>query len=110
MEKTAAISQRIDSLVDLLAQHAKKIEAGAMIEWAPINEQVEALCRDVQALPPGQGVPLKPRLLVLVDEVTRLEDVIARHCADVQSRIKSNARNRIAAAAYRAGRPSSAGD
>jgi hypothetical protein len=72
MSQTARFESEMHSLSARLRKAQEGLTTGTIVDLAPIEQDVTALCRAVERLEPAEAAPLRPRLFGLLEEVTQL--------------------------------------
>lgn len=97
-----AIANEVAALTDLVARERLAAQQGDVADLTALTGRVDALCRDVMALPSEQGRMFRPQMLGLMDELNALSAGLSSGIDAIRHTLGQAADGRRAARAYRA--------
>jgi hypothetical protein len=100
-ERVAALRVRIGEASALLADGRRRLDEGGVPDLAPLVPTIEALTRDIAALPEGRGRPLGAALVALLDEMAGLSGRLVEERDRIGRQLQDESAHRRADAAYR---------
>ncbi len=100
MSQNSEILADLDAVGDIIARAEADLASGIDLEFAPLENQIEALCTRIEALPPGEGIALKSRLLALADTFGHLGRSIETALNEVKAEMGGVSGRQRAASAY----------
>ena len=101
MSDIAQIRHGLEEVVGAVALARRKIGEGQLVDLSGLERRVDELCAAIRDQDSREAQSLRPPLLSLIDDLTRLsEDLKAQH-GEVASSLKGSQSHRSAAAAYR---------
>ncbi|MHA1152519.1 MAG: hypothetical protein ACTSQ7_07625 [Alphaproteobacteria bacterium] len=67
MSQSSEIMAELDAVGGIIARVEADLAAGVVLDFAPLESQIQELCIRIEGLPPGEGRALQSKLLALVD-------------------------------------------
>lgn len=108
MNDAASISselERAGCMIDACGESAKR---GELVDLSGLDTTMEGLCQDLMGLPEAERIPLKPRLIDLIDRLNKLIDDLKTQQTLVSDDIKDLSSRHRAVSAYSKGANTSA--
>lgn len=102
MNPTASFESEMHSLSARLRKARQGLSTGTIVDLAPIEQDVTALCRAVERLAPAEAAPLRPRLFGLLEEVTQLGENLRAGLNELAQLLNEAGERRRALTAYNA--------
>lgn len=102
MSHTARFESELHSLSARLRKARHGLSTGTIIDLAPIEQDVTALCRAVEQMAPTEAAPLRPRLFGLLEEVTQLGENLRAGLSELGQLLNEAGERRRALTAYNA--------
>lgn len=100
MSRTASLESELQSLSTRLCKARQGLAAGTIVDLAPIEQDVTALCRAVERLAPAEAAALRPRLFGLLEEVTELGENLRAGLGELAKLLSDASDRRRALSAY----------
>ncbi len=100
MSRSSELLADLEAVGDIIARTEADLAAGAVLDLAPLESQVQELCTRIEGLPPGDGRALQPKLLALADDFGRLGQSIEAMMGEVKAEIGGVSGRQRAASAY----------
>jgi hypothetical protein len=100
MPDAAAITTEIGKTSELIDAFRLRTGEGHLIDLSGLDDRVMDLCKNIEHLPPVESAPLKPIMLVLIDNLNSLVDAIREQHAMVRSDLKAVTSREKAVSAY----------
>lgn len=101
MSDIAQIRRGLEEVVGAVLLARRKIGEGQLIDLSGLERRVDELCALIQDQDKRDAQPLKPTLLSLIDDLSRLSDDLKEQHGQVASALRGSQSHRSAAAAYR---------
>ncbi len=96
--------ETLGTLAGLISRARAELNTGGLVDLAPLESRVGALCKRLEGLPVEEGGDLRPRLLALIDDLGQLSDSIARRLEGLKRDLSDTAGRHRATRAYGAKR------
>ena len=90
------VSTVVDTAQTLLAKNE-------LVDLGMLEARVEGLCDAIQSLPQSDRLELKPRLLNLIDSLTRLSSSLTETHRELSDQLQSTSNRQRAVSAYHGG-------
>ena len=100
MSQSSEILADLDAVSNIIARAESELAAGAGLDFAPLERQIEELCTRIEALPPGEGRALQSKLLALADTFSHLAQSIETALNEVKAEMGGVSGRQRAASAY----------
>lgn len=100
MSPTASLESDLHSLSARLRKARQGLSRGTIVDLAPIEQDVQWLCRSVEALPPEEARVLRPRLFGLLEEVNQLGENLRAGLGELAQLLSAASERRKAITAY----------
>lgn len=100
MSETARFESELQSLSVRLRNARQGLATGTIVDLAPIEQDVTALCRAVERMAPAEAAPLRPRLIALLEEVTDLGENLRAGLNELAELLSDAGERRRALTAY----------
>jgi hypothetical protein len=100
MSQSSEILADLDAVSEIIARAESELSAGADLDFAPLERQIEELCTRIEALPTGEGRALQSRLLALADTFSHLAQSIEAALNEVKAEMGGVSGRQRAASAY----------
>lgn len=100
MNDAARISaglERASCMIDACGESAKR---GELVDLSGLDTTMEGLCQELMGLPEAERMPLKPRMIDLIDRLNKLIDDLEAAQILVSDDIKDLASRHRAVSAY----------
>ena len=95
------LRRRLGEAAALVAAGGEALERGRVPDLVPLAPAIDALTRDLARLPADESRSLRPALLSLMDEITRLSGRLLAERTRLGERLRDAGTHRRAGAAYR---------
>jgi hypothetical protein len=102
MSQAARFESEMHSLSARLRKAREGLSTGTIVDLAPIEQDVTALCRAVEKMVPAEAAPLRPRLFGLLEEVTQLGENLRAGLNELAQLLSEAGERRRALTAYNA--------
>ena len=100
MEKSGKISERLEQVIDQIRAAYAMVLEGRSVELSGFQERVEAVCGDIEKLPPDQRSPFEMPVVSLIDELNKLEAELKTQHANLSKGLKAISNRHNASSAY----------
>jgi hypothetical protein len=100
MSQIRQVMKELDTVGGFLARAEADLAAGAVLDIAPLEGQIEKLCTHIGDLPPGEDRSLQSRLLALIDTFGHLGRTIEAALDELKTEMGGVSGRRQAASAY----------
>jgi hypothetical protein len=97
----ADLGRRLNDAGALVAAAGTTLDRGELPHLEPVVPLIEDLTRDLARLPQGQGHPLRPALVALLDEIARLSERLLAERVRIGARLSDAGTRRCAGEACR---------
>jgi hypothetical protein len=84
MSQTSEIMADLDTVGGIIARAEADLAAGVILDLAPLESHIEALCARIEGLPPGEGRSVQAKLLALADSFGHLGRAIEAALGEVK--------------------------
>ncbi len=101
MSEVAQIRHGLEEVVGAVALARRKVGEGQLVDLSGLERRVDELCSAIRAQDGREAQSLRPTLLSLIDDLTRLSDALKGQHDEVATSLKGSQDHRSAAAAYR---------
>ena len=101
MSDVAQIRHGLEEVVGAVALARRKVGEGQLVDLSGLERRVDELCAAIRDQDGSDAQSLRPPLLSLIDDLTRLSDDLKAQHGQVASALKGSQSHRSAAAAYR---------
>ena len=101
MSDIAQIRHGLEEVVGAVALARRKVGEGQLVDLSGLERRVDELCAAIRDQDSSEAQILRPPLLSLIDDLTRLSDDLKAQHGQVASALKGSQSHRSAAAAYR---------
>ena len=106
MTASGDIASEMRSIGAVIGHARDVLNAGEMVDVAPLEGRVAKLCERLAELPGGEGAALRPGLLALIDEFSQLAGLIDSRLEGLRDDLKQTSGRTQALSAYgQAARP-----
>jgi len=102
MSQAARVESEMHSLSARLRKAREGLATGTIVDLAPIEQDVSALCRAVGKMAPAEAAPLRPRLFGLLEEVIQLGENLRAGLNELAHLLSEAGERRRALTAYNA--------
>jgi hypothetical protein len=99
---TNELESELHSINARLRQARQGLSTGNIVDLAPIEQDVKALCHSVQKLPASESQGLRPRLMGTLEEVNQLGENLRAGLGELAQLIGESSERRKALSAYSA--------
>ena len=100
MRNADSLNNDLLTVGGLIAKARALVQAGEIIDLAPLEPQVLDICSQIEVLPATEGQAVKPRLIALIDDFNNLSRAIEDKLAEVKDSLGQSAGRRQAISAY----------
>lgn len=100
MSQTSEIIADLDTVGGIIARAEADLAAGVILDLAPLESHIEALCARIEGLPPGEGRSVQAKLLALADSFGHLGRAIEAALGEVKAEMGEFSGRQRAASAY----------
>lgn len=100
MTESPTIDQDIEQLSAIVARANSEIAGGAVIDMAPLESAVQAVCTRIGSLPPDQGAGYRAGLVALLDDLATLQRKVEIGLDALAGELGDSAKRRRAVSAY----------
>lgn len=100
MTDSPTIDQDIEQLSAIVARANSEIADGAVIDMAPLESAVQAVCTRIGGLPPDQGAGYRAGLVALLDDLGSLQRKVELGLEALAGELGDSAKRRQAVSAY----------
>jgi hypothetical protein len=90
----------LEALLAAIARTAEHAQRGELVDLAALEEAVAGFCKRVQAASAEEGKTLRPGMVALMDELSRLDATLRQAHAALGQQLGATAQRRRATAAY----------
>jgi len=97
---TSALEAEMQSISARLRKARQGLSKGDIVDLAPIEEDVKALCHSVEKLPASESQGLRPRLIGLLEEVNQLGENLRAGLGELAQLLSETSDRRKALNAY----------
>jgi len=95
-----AVAAQLAETAALVAHARASIGENHPIDVATLAQRVDAACKAINALPPGQAKPLAPKLMAIYDDLGVLVEAVKREHAALKQAMGALDARRRAQSAY----------
>lgn len=100
MSITPPLRTELDALLAAVSRTAELAKQGELIDLSTLEEAVAGFCGRVQAAPAEEAKALRPAMVGLIDELSRLDSTMRQAYAALGQQLSESVQRRRAAAAY----------
>jgi hypothetical protein len=100
VSQTASLESDMHSLSARLRKARHGLSSGTIVDLTPIEQDVQWLCRSVEALSPEDAAQLRPRIFGLLEEVNQLGENLRAGLGELAQLLSAAGDRRKALTAY----------
>ncbi len=100
MTDSTALSASARDLRSKIRRASQAAEKGEIIDLAPLQMEVDSLCKRIEALPKDQAKGLQGDVIGMIEELSHLSDRLNQGLAIIRQELQSLAERQRAVSAY----------
>ncbi len=94
------LKRRLLAAANVVSEARLAVERGSFVDLSGLETEADAICRELQGIPRGEGGELKKALIALADDLDRLTQALTAAHKQLADEIGELANRRRAAKAY----------